>query len=100
MSAELLRQAATILRERAKAATPGPWEASLLDGLVWANRLGDPVSGSTLPEDAAYIATVDPDFGKAVADWLDLAARHAQLREDDGAPPHTDRKSTRLNSSH
>ena len=71
MNAETLRNAAEVLRERATAATVAPWEASPVDGLVWADRLGDPVSGSTLSEDATYIATVHPGVGLALADWLD-----------------------------
>ncbi|MEV4846109.1 hypothetical protein AB0K20_23190 [Micromonospora matsumotoense] len=39
----------------AAAATDGPWTAHP-DGLVWSPLIGDPVSGSVLPEDAALIA--------------------------------------------
>jgi hypothetical protein len=75
-----LRSAAKVLRERAKAATRGPWVAHT-DGLVWAGRLGDPVSGSTLVEDAEYIATVHPAVGLALAQLLD---EHADSVEEDG----------------
>ena len=68
-----LRAAAKLLRERAEAASKGPWVAHT-DGLVWPPRLGDPVSGSTETEDADYIATVHPCVGLAVAAWLDLVA--------------------------
>lgn len=80
MSAELLRKAATILRERAEAATVAPWEA-FADGLVWADRLGDPVSGSTLTEDSDYIATMHPGVGLALADWLDVEAYHIESHD-------------------
>lgn len=73
MSAELLRRAAKVLRERADAASAGPWEAHP-DGLVWAERIGDPVSGSTEVEDAEYIALMHPPVALALADWLESAA--------------------------
>ena len=78
MSTDTLRQAAAILREHAKAATIAPWEyegGPDGDGLVWANRLGDPVSGSTEPDDATYIALMDPDVARMTADWLDHEAK-------------------------
>ena len=38
MSADLLREAAALMRERAKAATPGPWwrnaEAATIPGVI------------------------------------------------------------------
>lgn len=43
----------------AKAASPGPWDHGG-DGLVWQPRLGDPVSGSTEPEDAEHITRWNP----------------------------------------
>ena len=109
MSAELLRKAATILRERAEAATPGPWGCTserrpryiktaspiVVDEADWGPDVGDQFQVVTASDsrawryaDVAYIATMHPGVGLALADWLDLAARHAQLREDDGAPPH------------
>lgn len=54
---------------RARAATVGPWDDAE-DGLVWANRLGDPVSGSTEVEDAGHIASWHPAVATAVAGWL------------------------------
>lgn len=73
MSAELLRRTAKKLREHADAASASPWEAHP-DGLVWAERIGDPVSGSTEVEDANYIALMQPVVALALADWLDAAA--------------------------
>jgi hypothetical protein len=81
MSADLLRQAATVLRERADAATPGPWTALPGAGNVW--RFPDEGSPSLIargghegpsPADAAYIATMHPGVGHALADWLDNEA--------------------------
>lgn len=43
------------LQALADAATEAPWTAHP-DGLVWSELLGDPVSGSVLPEDAEFIA--------------------------------------------
>lgn len=43
----------------AKAASAGPWHYGS-DGLVWAPRSGDPVSGSTEVEDAEHITRWDP----------------------------------------
>lgn len=71
---EILRDAAELMRQRANAASDGPWSA-YTDGLVWAGRLGDPVSGSTEPEDAEHIASWHPVVALAVADSLDHAAR-------------------------
>lgn len=77
MSADLLRRAAAKLREHAKAASLAPWD-SASDGLVWPDRTGDPVSGSTEVEDADYIALMHPPVALALADWLDSAARDAE----------------------
>lgn len=70
---ETIREAAALMRQRAVAATDGPWIAAG-DGLVWAERPGDPVSGSTEPEDAEHIAAWHPAVALAIADWLDDAA--------------------------
>lgn len=48
------------IRARVEVATPGPWRAHP-DGLVWAERPGDPVSGSTETEDAEFIAHARTD---------------------------------------
>ena len=86
MSAELLRRAATILRERAEAATPGPWKQtdgfrSHDDDRAYVVPTGREVhyvcAGGVLgvDEDAPYIATMHPGVGLAIAKWLeDVAA--------------------------
>jgi hypothetical protein len=66
---ELIREAARLMRQRAEAATEGPWTAHP-DGLVWPQRLGDPVSGSTQVEDAEHIASCHPGAMLLVADLL------------------------------
>ena len=70
---ETLQAAAAKLRELVKKATPGPWTAHS-DGLVWPERMGDPVSGSTEQEDAEWIAFAHPGVAEPLADWLDAQA--------------------------
>lgn len=95
MSADRLREAARVLRERAEAATPGPWcdEYSGRTGPV----VMDAESRNALDHvakcshfrgriDAAYIATMHPGVGLALADWLDYAA--ATLPACDCQWPH------------
>ncbi|MEU6387648.1 hypothetical protein ABZ847_29290 [Streptomyces bauhiniae] len=60
----------------AAAATDGPWTAHD-DGLVWADRIGDPVSGSVLPEDAALIAAARNALPALVAEVRKLRAKLA-----------------------
>jgi hypothetical protein len=87
--ADRLREAARMLRERAEAATPGPWQ-HLGDHLVWPSEKGpaanDPIAGisEAHEECAAYIATVSPPFALAVADWLDDLARWSESGDAGG----------------
>jgi hypothetical protein len=100
MSADELRQAAATLRERAEATThPGHgWRLADLAGAneVWADRgpAGfdafmvattatrlNPNPGTRGHSDAAYIATVHPGVGLALADWLDATADEIERRE-------------------
>jgi hypothetical protein len=74
---EELRQAAKLMRERAEAATEGPWRAkrhrdrrsyvSSCSGACW--DVAYP-----LTEDARHIAGMHPGVALAVADWLDRLA--------------------------
>lgn len=80
MSAEVLREAAALMRERAEAATPGPWE-HLGDHLVWPSDMGpaanDPILamvGDAHAESAAHIASWHPSVTLAVADLLEAEA--------------------------
>jgi len=57
----------TAIKKRVEAASAGPWTAAQ-DGLVWAGRLGDPVSGSTDLEDAEFIAACRTDVPALVAE--------------------------------
>ena len=100
MSADLLRQAATILRERANAATPAPWSlvwdsCDCGDGYgcnhgSWVHAIRFPVpvqepmrpGGEVLshhyeggtdelpPETVEYMVTLHPGVGLALAEWL------------------------------
>jgi hypothetical protein len=82
MSADLLQRAAAKLREAAEAATRGPWD-NADDGLVWPERMGDPVSGSTEVEDAAYIALMHPPVAEALADALESASKLCDRVDND-----------------
>jgi hypothetical protein len=91
-AADTLRRAAEVLRERAEAATPGPWEPYVLGSEGYDVRgpqtsiPGRRIARSTRvarcgyeewevdKANAAYIATVDPTVGLALADWLDSEA--------------------------
>jgi hypothetical protein len=88
MTAEVLREAAALMRERAEAARAGRWgrtESTPGGTLVVADRAAGPVrvascTGS-LPEgneaNATHIASWHPAVALAVADWLeDIAERH------------------------
>ena len=61
------------IRARLSVATPGPWTAHD-DGLVWADRPGDPVSGSVEIADATFIA-------RSRQDVEDLVAEVTRLRQ-------------------
>ncbi len=81
MSADRLREAARVLRERAEGADDGPWT---YDGqTVWNYWPGTAATATGLWENGTYIATVDPAFGLAVADVLDEVAGLAQGLEGD-----------------
>jgi hypothetical protein len=79
--AEELREAARLMRERAQAATPGPWggyEADAANYVV--DYSGDdegvlgPVAEQLDTADAEHIASWHPMAALAVADWLDATA--------------------------
>ena len=89
MSAALLREAATKMRERAEAATPGPWRvgAEGSEGSRVNPATGDKredshwiasVNGRVQPEDgrnAEHIASWHPAIALAVADLIDELLR-------------------------
>lgn len=90
MSAERLRSAASLLRDRAEAATPGPWKTWAMD--VLADPTGDsnldtaiPVARGTIPDgqkprthNTDFIAMMSPPVALALADWLDATTTYLQ----------------------
>jgi hypothetical protein len=94
MTAELLREAAALMRERAEAATPGPW----MRAEPWDRAVGQ-VDGPWVAEttalgqataaNAEHIASWHPAVALAVADWLDaVAAVHWPKRHDRYSDSH------------
>lgn len=80
-ASETLTLAADRLDTLLADATSGPWVAHT-DGLVWAQRPGDPVSGSSDVADADYIATMDPLVGRAVVVLLRHSAARVRINPD------------------
>lgn len=75
MSAARILEAEKVLRERAQAATPGPWHLDMGgdSGVYTAPRptvTSADVAFSHQRENEAYIATVHPNVGLVLADWL------------------------------
>jgi hypothetical protein len=113
MTAEVLRQAAALMRERSEAATPGPWTNTLGTlSEVWQHEsVGTDLMvcdtqdtytiypedgpGEGAAEDAAHIASWHPAVALAVADWLDAAADSAEY-----LPPETGQPSLALAVAH
>lgn len=90
MSAERLREAAALLRERAEAATPGPWHVDP-ETHRFATIEGPHVRHSApnyttavithgWDSNVEYIATMHPGVGLALADWLDSIAEWIEGR--------------------
>lgn len=94
MSATVLREAAALMRKRAEAATPGPWEAIVCDSGISYRALTSDVVTAAMGDhvanadhdgdaegphgaegaDATHIASWHPAVALAVADWLDFVA--------------------------
>ena len=97
MSAETLRRAASLMRERAEAATQGPWLLDSIEngehGLFLPDgrgpeheRLGcggSQIAGWMTDFNATHIASWDPAVALAVATWLDSHADIHALRTCD-----------------
>ena len=90
MSAQRLCEAAKVLRQRAEAATPGPWRAMEYDNYPGdegvallgsaATVIGSHMIGyfhvggqAQMEADGALAATMHPGVALALADWLDEA---------------------------
>ena len=92
MSEQVLGEAAALMRERAKAATKGPWQVTVdnhrgfnvPEVSVWAPAAGEYVTedvvtgdGSHFQANAEHLASWTPEVATAVADFLDFAAKYA-----------------------
>lgn len=76
MSADTLRRAAALMRERAEAATPGPWEVDHFGhGVRERSGRGLASAHNAKCEVAAHIASWHPAVAMAVAEWLEVTAR-------------------------
>jgi hypothetical protein len=83
MSAEVLREAAALMRERAEYATTGPWTTPEPEDEYWGPRdvvgPGEPGFRYLICEragnDAEHIASWHPAVALAVADWLERCVR-------------------------
>ncbi len=73
MNADLLRRAATRLRENAAKASKAPWVAAG-DGLVWPDCMGDPACGAAELENAYYVEMMHPPVALALARLFDVHA--------------------------
>lgn len=103
MSAEVLRRAASLMRERAEAAADGGfgWRVGDLAGAneVWANRDAagwdafmiattatrlNPNPGANGHANAIHIASWHPAVALTVADWLDSVVDRGEAEMDEG----------------
>lgn len=87
-----MRKAASLMRHRADAASPGPWFAATGAGKVpvvgttpKAGMGGKAVAVTGAPgelgsADAQHVAGMDPTVAVALADWLEYTARAATAR--------------------
>lgn len=87
MSSELLRRAATLMRERAQAAAPGPWQvfASHRGGpMITDTEIGDVAKVAATgarEENATHIASWHPDVALTAAQVLTWAATLIEAHE-------------------
>ena len=94
-----LRTAASVLRENAEGATPGPWD---WEPAIPSQLGAQHDAGLTSPScrltsgddvwirDAVYITMMDPLVGAALAGLLDEVAGHAESNDEyDGFPPES-----------
>ena len=104
MSADLLREAAALMRSRAKTATEGPWSLTFIpESAVPSQHAVDrhyvmgcfdgnarnpagPAAMCEYEPDAEHIAGMHPAVALAVADWLDATAGELDQYGWDGLP--------------
>ncbi len=75
MNTDRLREAASLMRERAKITTPGSWFA--VDGAVYTGTAAPHqviVPCVTYYDDTDHIASWSPQVALAVAEWLEHSA--------------------------
>lgn len=81
--ADLLRRAAALMRERAEAATPGPWANRRGPGEhVVRTDSGAPLANTGTRADRRHIASWHPVVALTVADWLDTQAYNFDVTPD------------------
>lgn len=79
----LLRRAAALMRERAEAATPGPWSNRRGPGEhVVRHDSGAPLAATNTRADRRHIASWHPLVALAVADWLEAQAYSIYVTPD------------------
>jgi len=91
MSADLLREAAALMRARAEAATPGPWGyvskwTTATTALTRITKKGATVAEVRDGGDGImtlhHLSYWHPAVALAVADWLDNVSEHAERYND------------------
>ena len=90
MTADTLRRAAALMRDRAEAATQGPWRRVRSGGMVVtddAESTCNPpkvllVADRTREPNTQHIASWHPAVALAVADWLDSEANRWESAND------------------
>lgn len=81
--AEEIRQAAQTLRQLlSHVSTPGPWSGTQAGTILhWEEETSCVLFGDVEDAgDAAYVASMDPVVGSALADWLDTAHEYLVQR--------------------
>ena len=74
MSAETLRRAAALMRERAEAASDGPWSNRRGPAEHVIDAWDVPIATVDTRENRRHIASWHPAVALAVADWLEQVA--------------------------
>ena len=82
-----LRTAASVLRENAEGATPGPWTSAWLAVRTVSDQYPVLASEHNRDSDLTYAAMMDPEVGAAVAAWFDATAEHIECHECEARCP-------------
>ena len=88
MSADVLRQAAALMRERAEAVTARLTKCERPDECSSDGFCGSPQLADMWPNNAEHIASWHPAVALAVADWLDATARELDALGDPDLSAH------------